>query len=298
MQTRVSDVLATTMAAGASTCTLSAGNFGSPVGKQIITIDYNVAAKAADFLCTIAGTAVTAMVRLNGPDVEHASNAAVAMNLVDEHANLIFNALDNGWVDPVETPTKGTGSTLVFTGVDRTSTYEVGDKVMYTDTTVKFGYITSSVFSTDTTLTITGGSDYALVGSPTAGTFYYSKASSPVGFPTAFNISTATTFRMEGRMAIVEGWSWVVGDGSATASKTITHGFNFGSAPERVQICGLGRTTAADPTSIADFTASAAIACNYRSITGTSFIAFLWAIGTTYSSSDRLGFSFRVSSII
>jgi len=85
LQTRASDTLASTMAEAATTCTLTSGNFGSPTGEQIITIDYDVAAKAADFECTIDGTAVTSMTRLNGPDVEHSALAKVSMNFVDEH---------------------------------------------------------------------------------------------------------------------------------------------------------------------------------------------------------------------
>jgi hypothetical protein len=73
------------MAAGASSCTLANGNFGSPSGSQIITVDYDIPAKTADFACSLAGTAVTSMVLLNGPDVEHTATALVAMNFVDEH---------------------------------------------------------------------------------------------------------------------------------------------------------------------------------------------------------------------
>jgi hypothetical protein len=173
------------MAAGATTATLTTGNFGSPVGKQIITIDGNVAAKAADFDCTIAGTAITAMVRLNGPDVEHAAGCQVSMNFVDEHANMIFNALDDGWVDPNETPTKGSGQTLVFAGVDRTSTYRVGDFIKLTDTTEKFFQVITSAFSTNTTLTLATNADYTLVGNPTAGTFRFSHVR-PNAFPDWF----------------------------------------------------------------------------------------------------------------
>lgn len=85
LQTRKSDTLQSTMAAGASSCTLTNGAFGTPTGKQIITIDYDVAAKAADYEVTLAGTAVTEMVLKNGPDVQHEAGAKVAMCFVDEH---------------------------------------------------------------------------------------------------------------------------------------------------------------------------------------------------------------------
>jgi hypothetical protein len=188
-QTRKTGALGATMAASATSATLAAATFGSPVGKQILTIDEGNA-NAADFLCTIVGTAVSSMVLLNGSDVEHAKDAVVTMNAVDEHYNLIYNALDDGWVDPLETPTKGTGNTLVFSGIDRTSTYAVGDKIKLTDTTVKYFYVTASAFSTNTTLTVVGDT---LVGNPTAGSFYFSKSTSPVGFPQWFTFVPSWT---------------------------------------------------------------------------------------------------------
>lgn len=85
LQTRKSAALASEMAAGATTCTLAGATFGTPTGQQIITIDGGDILKAADFKCTISGTAVTAMTLLNGVDVIHAAAAPVTMNFVDEH---------------------------------------------------------------------------------------------------------------------------------------------------------------------------------------------------------------------
>lgn len=83
------DTLAATMAAGATLATLTSGNFGSPSGTQILVIDYDVPSKAAAFKCTIAGTAVTAMVRINGPDVEHVTGSKVTMSFVPEHYDYV-----------------------------------------------------------------------------------------------------------------------------------------------------------------------------------------------------------------
>ena len=187
LQTRVQDTLATTMAAGASTCTLTSGNFGSPTGKQIITLDYDVAAKAADFLCTIAGTAVTAMTRLNGPDVEHSSAAKVAMNFVDEHYSLLMDTLNDGWLDPKETWVYASATTITVPS-GAASRYSVGDKIKLTQTTVKYFYVTAVA---DTVLTVTGGTDYTVANAAITAN-YYSKLTSPVGFPQWF--ATTTTF--------------------------------------------------------------------------------------------------------
>lgn len=85
LQTRKTGALASEMAASATSCTLAAATFGSPTGQQIITIDGGDILKAADFKCTITGTAITSMTLLNGVNVVHAAAAPVTMNFVDEH---------------------------------------------------------------------------------------------------------------------------------------------------------------------------------------------------------------------
>ena len=104
--------------------------------------------------------------------------------------------------------------------------YSIGDKIKFTQTTVKYFYI---VGVADTVLTVTGGTDYA-VATPTAiSSIYYSKASTPVGFPASFNwtgasgdnpqgftgaITDATVFRIDGRvMTIIPS---IVGTSNAT----------------------------------------------------------------------------------
>jgi len=181
-QTRKTDTLNGTMAASASACTLASGNFGAPSGKQIITVDYDIDAKAADFLCTINNTAVTSMTRLNGPDVEHTTGANVAMNPVDEHLNLIFNALEDGWVNPYETWTYASATTITVPA-GAASRYAVGDKIKFTQTTVKYFYVTGVA---DTVLTVTGGTDYTVANAAIT-VNRFSKAASPVGFPTWFD---------------------------------------------------------------------------------------------------------------
>jgi hypothetical protein len=152
------------------------------LGLQILTIDYDVSAKSADFLCTINNTAVTNMVRLNGPDVEHTTGANVTMCAVDEHYNLIFDALSDGWVDTKETWAYASANTITIPA-GGASRFEVGDKIKLTQTTVKYFYVTGVA---DTVLTVTGGSDYTL-SNATITSPYYSRAASPVGFPTWFN---------------------------------------------------------------------------------------------------------------
>lgn len=90
--TRTETTLAADMAQGANSATLASAAFGTPTYKVILTIDYDVAAKSADYECTVNGTAVTSMTLLNGPNVAHTATAKVSMNFVDEH----YTALRDG----------------------------------------------------------------------------------------------------------------------------------------------------------------------------------------------------------
>lgn len=87
------------------------------------------------------------------------------------------------------TPTSGTlddpSFPIVFAGVDLTSVLSVGMKVKLTQATDKYFIITAISFSTNTTVTLYGGTDYDLVATGTTAitAFYYSSARVPVGFP-------------------------------------------------------------------------------------------------------------------
>lgn len=112
------------MNAGATSCTLAASTFGTPTGQQIITIDGGDILKAADFKCTISGTAVTAMTLLNGVDVIHAVNAPVTMNFVDEHYSALtdFVGARATLAATIGTTVSGVATKIVLD----TETYDVG----------------------------------------------------------------------------------------------------------------------------------------------------------------------------
>lgn len=78
---------------------------------------------------------------------------------------------------------------LVFAGVDLSTTLYSGMKIRITQGTVKYFIITKVAFSTNTTVTIYGGSDYDLVSTGTTAitAFAYSFAKSPSGFPMSPN---------------------------------------------------------------------------------------------------------------
>jgi hypothetical protein len=87
------------------------------------------------------------------------------------------------------TPTSGTlddpSFELTFAGVDLTTTIYPGMRIKLTQGTEKFFIVTKMAFSTNTTMTLYGGTDYDLVSTGTTAVtaFAYSSATAPAGFP-------------------------------------------------------------------------------------------------------------------
>jgi hypothetical protein len=99
----------------------------------------------------------------------------------------------DGWTDPSETWTYLSATTFTV-AADVTAKYSKGDKIKFTQTTVKYFYIIAvSTFSGGvTTLTITGGTDYTLVNAAISANFY-SKQQTPNAFPQWFNYTPSFT---------------------------------------------------------------------------------------------------------
>jgi len=85
------------------------------------------------------------------------------------------------WIAAGETWTYATATTFVITG-DKSAKYYPGMRLKLTQTTPKYFIVVAVGVSTDTTITVYGGSDYTLddaaITSP-----YYSTAKTPAGFP-------------------------------------------------------------------------------------------------------------------
>jgi len=92
----------------------------------------------------------------------------------------------DGWTDADETWTYASATTFTVAGVDVTAKYPKGTKLKLTQTTAKYFYVVGSAFSTNTTITVTGGDDYTLANAAITSPFY-SYAATPQGFPTWFN---------------------------------------------------------------------------------------------------------------
>lgn len=99
----------------------------------------------------------------------------------------------DGWVDDTgETWTYVSATSFKVSGVDVTAKYTVGTRIKLTQTTVKYFVVTASSFSTDTTVTITGGSDYTLANAAISAN-YHSYAANPQGYPGWFTYDSAPT---------------------------------------------------------------------------------------------------------
>ncbi len=107
-------------------------------------------------------------------------------------------ALQDGWIDDTaETWSYASGSgggtaTFTIAGVDLTAKYTVGTRIKLTQTTVKYFTVIAVSFSTNTTVTITAGSDYTLANAAIS-VNYHSYAANPQGYPTWFNCNLAPT---------------------------------------------------------------------------------------------------------
>jgi len=124
----------------------------------------------------------------------------------------------DGWIADADTYVYVSATSFKIAGKDVTARFPVGCKLKLTQTTAKYFYVVSAAFSNDTTVTITGGSDYSLanaaIDSP-----YYSYQSSPQGFPQWFNYTPSwegfsvdpsannfsiARFKIEGRLVTQE----------------------------------------------------------------------------------------------
>jgi hypothetical protein len=109
----------------------------------------------------------------------------------------------NGWLPAPGTWTASSDAITITTQAGSTDIYEVGDKLRFKQGGgFKFNY---AIAVTDTTLTMTGSTDYEMT-TDTITDNYYSHCSTPVGFPQYFNYTptgiSATNVTMTGRFII------------------------------------------------------------------------------------------------
>lgn len=122
----------------------------------------------------------------------------------------------DGWTPTTDTLVYVSASSFKITGADRTTIYTKGTRIKLTQTTVKYFVVTSSSFSTDTTVNITGGTDYTLANAAIT-IPYYSYQVNPQGYPAYFNYTftvtpesgSITTYTDTGIFSVVGGFAYV-----------------------------------------------------------------------------------------
>lgn len=210
------DTLASQMAAGATSATLSSGNFTTFTADYLI-LDYNNASKREVILCNVAGTAVTSATRgVQGSDVTHSAGAAVAYGWIPNHADYAKNALVSGWTDAsiVETWVYASASTFTVAGVDVTAKYTKGTKLrLKQGAGYKYYTVASSTFSTNTTVTVIVNTDYTIANAAITDEAY-SYIENPQAFPhwfayapggiAASNVTVTGRYRVSGRTCFGE----------------------------------------------------------------------------------------------
>lgn len=121
---------------------------------------------------------------LDEDDMNSNSNTKLStQQAIKSYVDAKVNAI---WIDSPDTWTYDTSTTFTVAG-DKTSTFTKGTRIKLTNSSVKyFVVVNSSYLDPDTTVTVTGGDDYALTsGSITSPAFSY--ALNPPGYPTYFN---------------------------------------------------------------------------------------------------------------
>lgn len=100
----------------------------------------------------------------------------------------------DGWIDDTtNTWTFVSSTSFKLTGVDRTAVFTPGTRLrLKQGGAYKYFVVVSAAFSTDTTVTITGGSDYTLANAAITDN-YYSYEANPQGYPGWFNFAPSAT---------------------------------------------------------------------------------------------------------
>lgn len=110
----------------------------------------------------------------------------------------------DGWIAVPDTWTYVSATTFKITGSDVTAKFPVGTKLKLTQTTAKYFYVTAASFSSDTTVTVTGGTDYTLANAAiTSPNLSYD--ATPQGFPQYFTFAPGFT-------------NWTIGTGGSAGN--------------------------------------------------------------------------------
>ena len=138
------------------------------------------------------GTGLTT-VTINGHGLFTLANAAITDNFYSKEASPEgFPGWNDGWIPFRTVLTYASATTFTIPG-DYSSIFQRGDKIKFDQTTTKYFYVVSASYSApNTTLTVTGGSDYSVANAAISNAFW-SHSAAPYSFPDSFNYSPTFT---------------------------------------------------------------------------------------------------------
>jgi len=132
-------------------------------------------------------SADNAIARWDGTDGDKLQNSVIK---IDDNGKFSGDALD-GWIYDTDTWTYVSATSFKIAGKNVAYRFPKGTKIKLVQSgSTKYFYVTAATFSTDTTVTITGGSDYTLASATISGQAY-SYAAAPQNFPQRFNYTPA-----------------------------------------------------------------------------------------------------------
>ena len=171
----------------------------APSTGSVLLATYQVASTASGNADTLDGSHLSALTLNTATDVSGNSWVLDEDTMTSNSATKvptqqsIVSFVGAGWILANETWTYASSTTFTISG-DKTSKYQKGDKIrLKQGGSYKYFYIIGVSYSSpNTTVTITGGSDYSLANSAITDNDY-SRFTVPFGFPGFFNYSPTVT---------------------------------------------------------------------------------------------------------
>ena len=165
-------------------------------GSQISQLTSASSISASDYIPIVTNTAGTPLTqKITAEILLAASASAISGSIVTLETNvstlqtsgsILDNEVKTGWVLDTDTWVYVSSTSFKIEGKDVTSKFPKGTKIRIDQTGLKYFYVVSTSFSTDTTVIVTGGTDYtvanAAITSPS-----YSYVETPQNFPDWFN---------------------------------------------------------------------------------------------------------------
>jgi len=171
------------------------GTGGRTIQNSGVTIDdsNNIKVGTAPVPTSVTSSTDNAVVRFDGTGGNKIQNSLVTIN---DSGQLSGNGLD-GWIYDTDIWLYNNATSFKINGKDVRYKFPKGTKIKLVQSgSTKYFYVIATAYSTDTVITITGGSSYTLINATISGQAY-SYAAAPQNFPQWFNYTPT----------IYSGWS-------------------------------------------------------------------------------------------